>query len=290
VSSQLPTAVGDHARLREVLSNLLENAIKFTPEGGDVAVRACASEEFPGFVCVSVADTGPGICPDDRERIFEQLYQVNPDVEAGRKGIGLGLYICRELISLQGGRIWVESEVGCGSTFYFTVPVYSLDKHLAPVLTRKNLRRGSVSIVRVSVLHERGRPLTRADARALRGAREIVRSCSFPDADVLLPSAVRSNDEETIVMVSCSDRRGSESLVRRIEGQLAQFPELEKVGLSVRVSSNAIEFPPPDGNAGSEDPLACAAAVVDLVQRELTMLLDDGEERRRDETEQDTGD
>ncbi len=290
VSSQLPTAIGDSARIREVLSNLLENAIKFTLEGGDVAVRACASEKFPGFVCVSVADTGPGIHPDDRERIFEQLYQANPDAEGGRKGIGLGLYICRELISLQGGRIWVESEVGDGSTFYFTIPMYSLAKHLAPVLTYRNLRRGSVSIVRVSVLHERGRPLTRADAKAMRGVREIVRSCSLPDADVLLPSAVRSRDEETILMVSCSDQQGSELLARRIEEQLAQFPELEKAELSVLVSSNAIEFPPPDGDSGSEDEAACTAAVVDLVQRELTRLLDEGEERRRDETEQDTGD
>jgi PAS domain S-box-containing protein len=291
VSSQLPTAVCDPTRIREVLSNLVENAIKFTPEGGGVAVRAFASQESPGFLCVAVADTGPGICPDDRERIFEHLYQVNPDAEAGRKGIGLGLYICRELVSRQGGRIWVKSDVGEGSTFYFTIPIYSLADHLAPVLTRKNLRKGSVSIVRVSVLHERGRTFTRADAKTiLRDAREIVRTCSLPDVDVLLPSAVRSKDEEILLVVSCSDVRGSGVLARRIEEQLAQFPKLEEAGLSVVVSPSTIEFPPPDDDAGSEEQLACAAAVVGRVEQVLTRLLDEGgEERRRDETRQDTG-
>jgi PAS domain S-box-containing protein len=286
--SQPMTVVGDPARIREVILNLVENAIKFTPEGGGIAVRASVSREFPGFMCVAVADTGPGIRPDDKERIFEQLYQVDPDAEAGRKGIGLGLYICRELVSRQGGRIWVESEFGEGSTFYFTVPIFSLADHLTPTLTRKNLRRGAVSIVRASVLHERGRALTRADAKTVCEVREIVRSCSLPDADVLLPSVVRSKDEEILLIVSCSDRRGSEVLVRRIEEQLAQFPKLQEARLSVVVSSNTIEFPPPDDDAGSEEQLECAAAVVDTVQEALTGLLDEGEERRSDETEQDT--
>ena len=207
--SGLPAAIGDPIRTREVILNLVENAIKFTPEKGRIAVCARVSREFQGFMRVSVADTGPGIRHDDRERIFEQLYQVNPNAEAGRKGIGLGLYICRELVSRQGGRIWVESEFGEGSTFCFTIPIFSLDDCLTPVLTLKNLMRGSVSIVRATVLHEKGRALTRAVAATVRDVREIVRRCSLPDADVLLPSVVRSKDEEIlhrVVQRSAPDR------------------------------------------------------------------------------------
>ena len=125
-SAQLAPAYADPMRLRQVLIILLDNAIKFTPSGGRVAVRAELSEDDPHLVLVEVSDTGCGIDPAMRERIFEHLYQVSASDAAGRRGLGLGLHIAKDLVMRQGGEIWVDSEPGQGSRFLFTVPVASV--------------------------------------------------------------------------------------------------------------------------------------------------------------------
>jgi signal transduction histidine kinase len=111
---------GDERRIRQVVFNLLSNAVKFTCAGGSVDV---ASARRDGEVRVSVADTGPGIAPEDQERIFEEFQQT--DLGAQREGTGLGLALSKRLIELHGGRIWVESELGKGSTFTFALPLES---------------------------------------------------------------------------------------------------------------------------------------------------------------------
>ena len=109
---------GDERRFRQVVFNLLSNAVKFTPAGGSVVVAAVRREDT---VQVSITDTGPGIAPDDHDRIFEEFQQIG--VGPGqREGTGLGLSLSKRLVELQGGRIWVESEPGRGSRFVFTVP------------------------------------------------------------------------------------------------------------------------------------------------------------------------
>jgi len=118
----LPRVVADPDRVRQVLTNLLDNAQKFTPEGGAITVRAAVSPREVGFVRVSVTDTGRGIAPSDHDRIFSRMAQVNAGSEESRKGLGLGLFICREIIRRLGGDIGVESTLGAGSTFYFTLP------------------------------------------------------------------------------------------------------------------------------------------------------------------------
>jgi signal transduction histidine kinase len=109
---------GDERRIRQVIFNLLSNAVKFTPAGGAVDVRAT---QVNGEVRVSVADTGPGIAPEDHDRIFEEFQQTEAGVEQ-RDGTGLGLALSKRLVELHGGRIWVDSEPGKGSTFVFTLP------------------------------------------------------------------------------------------------------------------------------------------------------------------------
>jgi len=110
---------GDERKVKQVLLNLLSNALKFTPEGGRIDVRAAVSGEL---VEVSVADTGVGIAPEDQEAVFEEFRQVGTaDKKVG--GTGLGLALSRKFIELHGGRIWVKSHVGQGSTFTFTLPV-----------------------------------------------------------------------------------------------------------------------------------------------------------------------
>ena len=127
----LPSAYADQTRVRQILIILLDNAIKFTPEGGSVTIRACLYEKDPRFVLMEVSDTGVGISTEITEEIFERLYQVSERTEASRKGLGLGLYICKELVMRQGGRIWATRRRPKGSTFSFTLPVFSYDASIA---------------------------------------------------------------------------------------------------------------------------------------------------------------
>jgi signal transduction histidine kinase len=110
---------GDERKVKQVLLNLLSNALKFTPEGGRIDVRAAVSN---GMVEVSVADTGVGIAPEDQEAVFEEFRQVGT-ADKKVEGTGLGLALSRKFIKLHGGRIWVKSQVATGSTFTFTIPV-----------------------------------------------------------------------------------------------------------------------------------------------------------------------
>lgn len=110
---------GDPVRLRQVLTNLVSNAIKFT-EAGAVSIRAQVED---GSFVVAVTDTGVGIAEEDRERIFEEFQQVDSSSTRKKGGTGLGLAIARRIVELHGGRIWVESAPGRGSTFAFTLPL-----------------------------------------------------------------------------------------------------------------------------------------------------------------------
>jgi GAF domain-containing protein/anti-sigma regulatory factor (Ser/Thr protein kinase) len=119
VSKQLPYGLGDEQRLTQVLLNLVGNAIKFT-DAGEVRITAGAAN---GHFTVSVSDTGPGIPPEECEHIFEQFRQVDSSNTRAKGGTGLGLAIAREIVRMHGGRIWVESKLGHGSTFRMELPV-----------------------------------------------------------------------------------------------------------------------------------------------------------------------
>jgi len=118
VDERLGQIQADERKIRQVVLNLLSNAIKFTPEGGRIEVGAVPRD---GSVEVSVSDTGIGIAPEDQEAVFEEFRQVGT-AEKKAEGTGLGLTLCRKFIELHGGRIWVKSQVGAGSTFGFTIP------------------------------------------------------------------------------------------------------------------------------------------------------------------------
>jgi signal transduction histidine kinase len=113
---------GDERKIKQVLLNLLSNAVKFTPEGGRVEVRAVTAD---GTVEISVADTGVGIAAEDHEAVFEEFRQVGTDYARKHEGTGLGLALARRFVELHGGRIWVKSQLGHGSTFTFAIPVRS---------------------------------------------------------------------------------------------------------------------------------------------------------------------
>jgi two-component system, NtrC family, sensor kinase len=120
VDERLGEIVADERKVKQILLNLLSNAVKFTPEGGRVGLAATAAD---GVITIAVSDTGIGIAPEDQATIFEEFRQVGRDDARKQEGTGLGLTLAKKFVELHGGRIWVESHVGQGSTFSFTLPV-----------------------------------------------------------------------------------------------------------------------------------------------------------------------
>jgi PAS domain S-box-containing protein len=119
IDSNGAAALGDANRIEQVLVNLIDNALKYSPDGGSVEVRTAPSDSG---VRVEVSDQGMGIAPGEHDAVFEKFYRADPQHRAVPSGTGLGLYICRELVRRMGGTIGVRSQVGEGSTFYFELP------------------------------------------------------------------------------------------------------------------------------------------------------------------------
>lgn len=132
IDASLPQIIGDRNRLLQVLINLISNAVKFTQSG----CVTCRVQQQRDGVCISVIDTGIGIAPEDQPKVFEKFRQVGDTLTDKPKGTGLGLPICKQIIDHHGGRIWVESELGKGSTFSFLIPIYTSDRQTN---TRLNL-------------------------------------------------------------------------------------------------------------------------------------------------------
>ncbi|OGW05458.1 MAG: hypothetical protein A2889_03350 [Nitrospinae bacterium RIFCSPLOWO2_01_FULL_39_10] len=120
----IPTVIGDDGKIRQVVSNLISNAIKFTPKSGTVTLSAVQKDVY---IVVYAEDTGIGIPKEYHEKVFERFVQVEKGKERVKKGTGLGLPIVKNIIEHHGGRVWVESEEGKGSKFIFTLPIKQMD-------------------------------------------------------------------------------------------------------------------------------------------------------------------
>jgi signal transduction histidine kinase len=122
VVGELPVGAGDAEKTRQVLTNLLDNAIKYSPDGGTIRVELSSGQASIRF---TVHDEGLGIASSEQRRVFEKFYRLDPNMTRGVGGTGLGLYICRELVQRMGGRIWIVSprEAGKGSAFSFELPL-----------------------------------------------------------------------------------------------------------------------------------------------------------------------
>jgi nitrogen-specific signal transduction histidine kinase len=243
IAPDLPEVLADPERVRQILLNLVDNALKFTPEHGHITVSVGPDPDQAGFLCVSVADTGPGIVPDELERVFEHLYQVAETSDLNRSGLGLGLYICKELVMQQGGRIWVESRPGAGSTFSFTLPAVSMELILAPVLRSEKLAQGWLGLIHARVFPVEPRPLGESDESALAAAWRILARAHLPDLDALVPRSGPVEDSETFHAIACAREGDVQVLARRIEGQLALCNELTNGGLDWGVSYEMLELP-----------------------------------------------
>jgi PAS domain S-box-containing protein len=261
VAPSLPYIWADPARVRQILINLIDNGIKFTPASGTVTVATRLSAQDIGFLCISVSDTGCGISPENREIVFDRLSQIRSSVEASRSGLGLGLFISRELVSRHNGRIWVESLPGHGSTFYFTLPVFSLAKLCAPVFIAPNLESGCVTLIAVDLAAVE----EAVQADILLEIREVLERCIRPGQDVLLPSMGNAEPAETFFIVACTDAKGFEVIAGRIVRELQNFDSAST--LEPVVSSTTLLLAP--GQSGEEQKGEVAARVEQLVQAHL---------------------
>lgn len=228
----LPLVHADPQRVRQILRNLIENAIKFTPDNGTITVKAQRAEtETEGFVAVVVTDTGCGISQEECDKIFDRLYQAKHTIETSRRGLGLGLYICRELVSLHGGRIWVESRLGYGSTFVFTLPICSLENLLTPLITNRQQPVDALAVIAVEIRAGEQRPLTESDEAVLLKVRDRLTRCLRADLDVLLPRIGHSSSGEIFFVVARCDQHRADLLGQRIQEELASDRDLREAGL-----------------------------------------------------------
>ena len=238
----IPLVYADPDRTIEVLINLIDNGIKFTPQDGSVIVKASRVETDPSAVYLAVSDSGRGIPPESLPQVFERLYQDPDAVDGNRTGLGLGLYIAKEIITLHGGRMWVASQPGSGSTFSFTLPFYSLAKLLSPVITHQGRLRDAMVLVRVE-LTPRSKAMRGSWKETCQRCLERLRRCIFVDKDLVLPPMGTSGAVETFFVVASTDMERVGTMMDRIRDQVGALPQLKASG-TLRVAAEPIPGPP----------------------------------------------
>jgi len=238
LDTRVPLVHADPNRVLEVLVNLIDNGIKFTPADGSVLVNACLVEADPDFVSISVADTGRGIGPEALPLIFERLYQDPNAVDGNRSGLGLGLYIAKEIATLHGGRIWAASQPGHGSTFSFTLPLYSLAKLLFPVITHDGRLRNDFVLVRVE-LAPLAMPPRGNWKETCHHCLELLQRCVYVDKDLVLPAMAATGVAETFYVVASTDMERVPIMMARIQNQIGALAQLKASG-TVQVTAKPI--------------------------------------------------
>jgi signal transduction histidine kinase len=249
-SGRLPSVYADATRVRQVLTILLDNAVKFTPAGGTVKLEAGEYEKDESMLLIEVSDTGCGIGPEASERIFEHLYQVTDPGQAGRRGLGLGLHIAKDLVTRQGGQIWVTSEPGKGSHFFFTLPIFSLAGVIRPILAHEKSAGDSLALITAEVECRDGSP--DVPRKILDVARMVLQQCLRADSDVLLPSIGPVSEHKRFFVVANTQRDGAESIGRRIQSQLRRHHEFQSDNFTFAISHCLLPALTRDANESME--------------------------------------
>jgi PAS domain S-box-containing protein len=265
VAPGLPFIWADPARSRQILTNLIDNAIKFTPEGGVITLGGERYAEDDHYLRISVSDTGCGINPDNLELIFDRLAQIKGGTEASRSGLGLGLFIARELAARHGGRIWVESKVGEGSTFFFTLPVFSLARLCSRVFKASLLEGDPVTLITIYVVPLGGT----AQEDLLLEIRSVLERCIHIGKDVLLPSMSDADPVETFFIVACTPQSGLDVIASRIARELQAFDEASHLK---PVISSQILLAAPGQNSEEQ-----ASDVMEQIERSIQKHLEGAE-------------
>lgn len=257
--------IADAQRIVQVLRNLLENAIKFTPEGNAVTVQVACSDHKPHEATVSVRDTGRGISPEDIEQIFDRMYQVGDQRDVCRKGLGLGLHIAKEIVALHGGEIHVESEVGHGSCFSFPLKRYSLEHFVRQVALVDTQLQESLSLLAVSLRAEQGVARAKGVECIVPLIKQAVEGCMHGNCDVVLPHRSEAHKVTLLALARTGDV-GIEAITGRVQAELDRLSEPKQWGFSVTMTSHHF---PIDAAANAEQTIA---SLVDTVQRKIQTI------------------
>jgi two-component sensor histidine kinase len=232
LEDRLPDVWADPTRIRQILIILVDNAIKFTPSHGTIKVKGRRSDTESEVVVIEVADSGCGISTDKTELIFERLFQVADPALSARKGLGLGLYICKELINRQGGKIWATSVRGEGSTFSITVPIFSLPNLLAPAFRKDNYEAIQFTVVLTELGSRSGWLTEKVRAEYCYWLRDVLQRCLNSQRDVLLPNMGSLGATELFVVAAVTDEIGGEAITKRIREKLHGSEEMLQADLT----------------------------------------------------------
>jgi len=246
VPEQIPTVYGDPEKIEQILTNIIGNSIKFTAEGGKILITAkLLSPEKEGgprhTVAVNVKDTGIGIPPEHLDSIFEKFHQVEGSLHRSVSGTGLGLAITKGLVEAHQGKIWVESEVGKGSTFTFTLPLAEGERrepHFRFILDKEFQRAqendSPLTLFLIQVLDERGE----VEKALLDKLEEKVKQCLCREADILL----RREKEKIFAALCEANLTGAQVIRQRIEEEIQKHP-LEGQGAPVLIKVGTATYP-----------------------------------------------
>jgi sigma-B regulation protein RsbU (phosphoserine phosphatase) len=268
LDTRIPFVYADPDRVVQVLINLIDNGIKFTPPDGSVMVKACMVEADPNMIYLSVSDTGRGIEPEAKTLIFERLYQDPNSIDNSRAGLGLGLFIAKELVELHGGRIWVASEIGNGSTFSFTLPLYSLPKLLFPLITHEGQLRDAVVLLTIELTPVSSTP--RGNWKEIcRQSLETLRRCVYLDKDLVLPVMGIVGTSETFFVAASTDVERATIMMNRIRGQLEAGAGFKGAG-ALKISATAVTLPSGEDARPLEDRVhAVADRITEMAMKAL---------------------
>jgi len=218
----LPPVFADRGMVEQILINLVGNAIKFTPEGGEINVVAELLKENENMVVISVKDSGIGIPEDQREKIFDKFYQVENSLQRSAGGAGLGLAITKGLVEILQGKIWVESEAGKGSTFTFTLPTERGERRDASfrlTMDREFMQAENKQGPLTLFLIEVPTPKNVTKEALWAQLEERVKKCLCRKADLLL-----KREKEKLLAAFCTtDRNGARVVLRRIKEEIQSF-------------------------------------------------------------------
>ena len=234
----VPPVMADPGRISQILNNLCDNALKFSSAGDTITLSASLFEHDERYVHISVRDTGCGISNEGREQVFEYLYQDQNELNYNHKGLGIGLAICRELVTQHGGHIWVESEPGSGSTFSFILPRFKLSDLTSPLSSGIDtaIIHGQLLTIEVS-----NGPL--AKAQLSESIRQRIWDCLERGArngyEVLLPRMSSSPECELIFLLANSKEQVS---AQQVQTRLMRDAQLDEALVKVIVSAHTADF------------------------------------------------
>jgi len=225
IEKKLPSVYGDREKVEQILTNLVGNAIKFTPEGGEISVSARPSPRGGNKLAISVRDSGIGISEDQQEKIFEKFHQVEGSLHRSVTGTGLGLAITKGLVEAHHGEIWVESEMGKGSTFTFTLPISEgerRDLHFRFIFDREFQRvqetDSSLTLFLVEIMDQKDE----VKDLLLEKLEENLKKCLCRRADIVL----RRKREKLLAALCEADLKAAGIIRRRLEQAIQNNPDV----------------------------------------------------------------